>query len=268
MRSRLKAAKYFAIIRIGVGNAWAYILDQLFDTLLVIVVMFVFIQLWRTTYGHMGVSEAVGYTLPALILYLSVTEGLGLARTRVGQVVSDEIVSGDIVYRLMRPVSYIGYHTANTLGEVLPKLGLNLVVSIGLSWLLVGNLPVDYRGIPLFMVAVVLGVTLRLAMTLLVASIAFWVEENWAFLFAYERLVLFLGGMIIPLDFFPQWLQPVLNVLPFRLMFYSPARLLLEFHPTAALHLVGQQLFWLAIILTATRQVLRIGGRQLYVNGG
>ena len=54
---------------------------------------------------------------------------------------------------------------------------------------------------------------------------AFWLEDTSGLLLIYSRVTMILGGMLIPLELFPESWQPVLRVLPFSSMVYGPARL-------------------------------------------
>src|SRR5439155_7931799 len=54
-----------------------------------------------------------------------------------------------------------------------------------------------------------------------------------------------LSGMLIPLPLLPQWMQPILNFLPFRGLMDTPFRLYLgHIPPTQLPFILGHQLAW------------------------
>src|SRR5439155_15074726 len=58
-----------------------------------------------------------------------------------------------------------------------------------------------------------------------IGLLSFWVEDTWAFDFIYRRLVMLLGGMMIPLDIFPEPLSSIARALPFSYIVYGPTRM-------------------------------------------
>lgn len=52
-------------------------------------------------------------------------------------------------------------------------------------------------------------------MMALIGLAAFLVEETNSFELIYQKAVFILGGMLLPLDMFPEWLQRIARLLPF-----------------------------------------------------
>ena len=81
--------------------------------------------------------------------------------------------------------------------------------------------------------------------------------------------VTFLTGMIVPIPFFPDWAQAVINVLPFRGIVDTPYRIYLGHIPTSDVFLhLGHQLAWAAGLVLIGRWVLSRGLRRLVMQGG
>jgi ABC-2 type transport system permease protein len=78
-----------------------------------------------------------------------------------------------------------------------------------------------------------------------------------------------LSGMVIPLPLLPDWVQPILWVLPFRGMMDIPFRIYMGNIPPGQWALMlGQQAAWTAGLICLGRWVLRRGLRRLVVQGG
>jgi ABC-2 type transport system permease protein len=74
--------------------------------------------------------------------------------------------------------------------------------------------------------------------------------------------------MLIPLDFYPQWLQVIAKSLPFSSMIYGPARLFVT--PSAAMfvNVMSLQIIWIVVLGLLLTITYRRGISQLTVNGG
>jgi ABC-2 type transport system permease protein len=94
------------------------------------------------------------------------------------------------------------------------------------------------------------------------------VEDVSAFTWIYQKLAFIFGGMLIPLDFYPQWLQTAAKFLPFSSAIYGPARLFVS--PTAELfiNVMTLQLAWIFTLTVLLIVIYRRGLTQLTVNGG
>jgi ABC-2 type transport system permease protein len=82
-------------------------------------------------------------------------------------------------------------------------------------------------------------------------------------------LVYTLSGLLIPLPLLPQWMQPVMNFLPFRGLMDTPFRLYMGHIPPAQLpFILGHQLAWTAALILLGRRILSQSVRHLVVQGG
>jgi len=84
----------------------------------------------------------------------------------------------------------------------------------------------------------------------------------------YQKLAFMLGGMLIPLDFYPAWLQVIAKALPFSSITYGPARLFVT--PTIELFMsvMSLQIVWIVILALLLTSAYRRGVAHLTVNGG
>jgi ABC-2 type transport system permease protein len=97
------------------------------------------------------------------------------------------------------------------------------------------------------------------------AASAFWLRNAGTAWYLYQKLVFVLGGMLIPLEVFPGWLEATARVLPFRAMAYAPARLAAG-HVEPAL--LAEQVAWLVVLCAVAAACFRAGERRLEVVGG
>lgn len=102
----------------------------------------------------------------------------------------------------------------------------------------------------------------------MIGLLAFWTEDITGFYFIFDRLKWLLGGFLMPITLFPEWLQRIVEWLPFPLMIYRPAELAVSFEISKWLELTGKQLFLVAGLWLVAQVLYRAGVRRLDVNGG
>jgi hypothetical protein len=96
-------------------------------TVFLALVLFIFAQLCRAADGSQDVRALTGFTIAQLIWYLAFTEAITMSVPALGEVEVDrEVRSGDIAYRLVRPLSYPLFHLATGLGERVLRFALSL----------------------------------------------------------------------------------------------------------------------------------------------
>ncbi len=260
-------SKYWSIFKIQLANSLAYPGELIGRSLVILPFMWIFYQLWRVTFAAAGVTEMNGLTLFSTLWYLMLAETIELSRPRVGNTISDAVKGGSIAYILSKPYDFLLYHYSSAMGETLFRAGLNALVGSTLVWFLVGA-PPSAAGI-LVALPILLGAwTLNFCISALIGLSAFWVEDISAFLWIYQKLSFILGGLIIPLDFYPTWLQAVAKSLPFAAMTYSPARLFVAPSAQAFFSTLSMQLAWIVVLASGLVLLYRRSIAALTVNGG
>lgn len=259
--------KYRAIFRITLSNVLAYPAELLPRGLMIVMFMWVFHQLWRATYVSSGKVVMNGLTLSDTMWYLMMAETIELARPRLTAAIAEQVKDGSIAYVLNKPYNYLLYHLSHALGESVPAMAANALLAGATVWLLVGP-PPPASGWGFALTAVTGAWLLNFCITALIGLAAFVTEEVSPFLWLYQKLGFVLGGVLIPLDFYPAWLQSIARVLPFAYTTYGPARLFVA--PEAALlaAVLAGQAVWLLVLGGALSLAYARGIRRLAINGG
>ena len=77
-----------------------------------------------------------------------------------------------------------------------------------------------------------------------------------------------LGGMLIPLELFPQHVQPILRALPFASVVYGPARMFVHPDPAFLADLAARQGIAIGVFALAVVAVYRLALGRIHSNGG
>ena len=261
------AAKYWAIFRTQLVNSLAYPIDLLGHSLLIVLFMWIFMNLWRVTYGATGTRSIAGLTLADTMWYLMMAEAVMLSKRDLSETMSEQVKDGSVAYLLNKPFNFILYHFAAGLGDSVLAFGGNLIIGSAVVWLMVGP-PPGITGWLFAGVAVVLALLLDFCFSALIDLSAFVVEETVAFRWIYQKFLLLLGGVLIPLDFFPAWLQTISLNLPFAWIIYGPARLFVDPSPARLGYVLMQQGIWLAVVGGSVWVLYRRAVARLAINGG
>jgi ABC-2 type transport system permease protein len=262
-----KLRKYTAISRITVKHQLAYVTDLLIRTLFLLLILYVFVQLWTVTYDTAGAERLGGYRFDELIWYLIFSESLVTAVPRVHLTVEDEVKTGGIAYVITRPVHYLLYRYAEYAGEYVVRLLINLLVGSLLGIALFG-LPSFGWGWAGFAVVAAGAITLNFIIRMMLALCAFWVEETQGLVFVYDKLLFTVGGMLLPIELLTGTLRRVVEWLPFQTMVYFPVKTAVQFDIKRMFEMLGIQLAWGLVLGTLLVLIYRKGVSKLNVNGG
>ena len=262
-----KLAKYWAIFKIQVVNSLAYPVELIWRSAMIVLFLWVFAQLWKVTYSAAGTATIGGLTLHDILWYLMLAETIELSRPRLVRAISEAVKDGSIAYLLNKPYDFLLYQLSTSLGESLFRWLLNGLFGGIIAWILVGP-PPEARGWPLTFAAVLGAWLLNFCVSALIGLAAFLTEEVAPFEWIYQKLVFVLGGMLIPLDFYPPWLQQIAKVLPFAYGMYGPARLFVTPDLGRFYNLLLGQMAWIGILGGFLVLAYALGTRRLAINGG
>src|SRR5512143_2572267 len=98
-------SKYAAITRINLQSNLAYVGEFAYRSIFMVLILYVFIQLWRTTYSVTGTNQIAGLTLSDTIWYLVMTETIMLSKMRFAGKIAEEVKDGSLAYTIGRPYS-------------------------------------------------------------------------------------------------------------------------------------------------------------------
>jgi ABC-2 type transport system permease protein len=263
----MAVGKYWAVFQTQVTNRLAYAGDLVAHSLTIVMFMWIFMQLWRTTYAVSGSETLSGMTLYHTLWYLMVAEVIMLSKPRLSRGISQSVKDGSIAYLLNKPYDFLLYQLSLGLGDSLMSTLFNILAGGITVWLLVGPPPAMW-GWPLVFTSMILAWLIDFCINALIGLAAFITEEISAFEWIYSKFLLLLGGVLIPLDFFPAWLQQLTRFLPFAYTIYGPARLFIEPGLDRFITLVAVQMFWILSLGSLVFLAYRRGLSRLAVNGG
>lgn len=182
---------------------------------------------------------------------------------------SARIRSGDVACDLARPVSLYARDLAERLGTslyYLPARACVLGLAAGCVYRITPPLRFELLWLPL---SLLLGAGVMASVWYVAHAWAFWGEDATGPLAAVTFVHTVLGGVAVPLDFYPAPLRLVCDLLPFRAALYTPAALVAGKLEGGALAFgLAHQAFWFGLLALLAREIQARGVRRLVVHGG
>jgi ABC-2 type transport system permease protein len=260
--------KYWAVARISAKSNLAYVSEVGGRLIFLSVVLYTFMKLWTVTFHQMGATVLGGLTLTEMVWYFALTESIIMSAPRITTLVDEDVRTGSLAVQLVRPMSYPMYRLFATLGERVVRFAITFVAAALIACLIVGPLPHVRVEMLLFLLLLPLAFILDFLGYFLVGLGAFWMEDTTGPMIIYSRLTMILGGMLIPLQLFPAFLQPTLALLPFSSMVYGPARMFVAPDTAEVSRLLISQLIWVAVFSLAVYAVYRVALTRISAHGG
>lgn len=266
--ARLSWLKYIAVLRVSVASNVAYVMELVFRALLLIVFVFILGQLWKTTFSARGASIISGFSISDMIWYLVASETIAMSLPTLTRRIDQEVRSGQLAYLLGRPCSYVFYNFAQYLGERLVRLFINAIVGSAVALVFVGLPHFTWQGFLAWPLVLFLALCIDFVAYFSIGMLAFWTEDTQPFTMIFSRLTLVLGGVLAPLEIFPQPLRAIAQALPFSAILYGPSRTLVHFEAAQFGSLVVQQLLTLVVGGLILSALYAISIRRVNINGG
>lgn len=259
--------KYYSVFKITVRSRLSSLGDMLGTSILLSIILYVFVQLWKITLGKGG-AVLEGFTLNEMIWYYVGTETIILSMLPIHRVLEREIREGDVAIRLNKPIDYVLFHASAFMGEAFVRLFILVGVGSVVTYTLVG--PLDFSAwhiLPMLLIFFS-SMALNFAYSAIIGLSAFWTEDVTGLFFVMDRMKWLLGGFLLPVSMFPEPLKTLAELMPFRWMIYEPAKLLVHFSWIDFTRVLGMQLVILAVVGSFVALLNFWGLRRLNVNGG
>jgi ABC-2 type transport system permease protein len=267
LKARLKLRKYAVAASSALRERTAYRGSFLGSAIAYGLFVFVFSRIWASAYSAR--ADIDGYGHAQMVWYFIVAELSSFAFSGSFWSLARDMKSGDVTYLVSRPYSFVLYNYAQGMGRALANCMVLFLEGAVLGLATVGPPPVAGLGQALcVLVSLFLAGSVYFLLNLELAMTAFWVEENAAFYWIFQKLALIVGTLI-PIELLPKAAQAVAWWTPLPSMSYVPARLFCVW-PGAegAIGLLAYQAAWTAAAALTCHGVYALGRGKLTVNGG
>jgi ABC-2 type transport system permease protein len=224
--------KYYWIALMAARTNLAYVGEVAARSVFLAILLYIYLRLWTITYAQSNATRLGDLSLEQMLWYLVATQSIYMSTPKVAQNLDQDVRTGTLAVQLVRPLSFPLYYLWNALGERSVRFGITFLVGSIVALILVGPAPLTVPGYLLLLAALPFAFCLDFLGYFLVGLGAFWLEDTSGVLLIYQKSVMLAGGLLIPMELFPDSIKPIVQALPFSSIVYGPAHLFV--HPDLA----------------------------------
>jgi ABC-2 type transport system permease protein len=229
------------------------------------------VMIFTAFYAHASLTQEIPLTLQQTVTYLLLCQVfLSTMPWTLDIEVEQMLRTGSVVYELVKPLDLYNYWYARTMAmRCVPLVVKGIPLALLSFTLLDLSLPPSVASGILFLLALAGVLFLSAAFTTLVMISLFWTIVGDGIIRLLPAIMLVFTGMLVPLPFYPDWLQPLFLALPFRGLLDTPLRLYTgSISPEVAFGPLLHQWVWTIALIGIGRWLVGRATQRLVVHGG
>lgn len=165
----------------------------------------------------------------------------------VSSLLQQEVRRGDVAYQLPRPVSFTRATLAQCAGTLSVRAPILGAVAFVCAFAFTGAAAAPRALLWLFPFGLVASLELS-ELYVLLGLMSFWLTDATSVYWVMSKLLFVLGGLMLPLELYPDWLQSVARYTPFPYLLAGPAGFLLRAPGPDAWTLGASLSFWALLL--------------------
>lgn len=234
---------------------------------------FMEIMIFRAFYKADASAFPMSFSATASYLWLQQAFLAFFAAWMMENEIFDSIVNGNIAYELCRPINvynmWYSRSIANRLSRAVLRCFPILIVAAFLPRPYGIEAPASLLHFILFLITLALGLAVTVSFCMMIYMLTFFTISPQGLRMVFTSTVEFFAGAIIPLPFFPEKIQKILELLPFASMqnvalrIYSGSMSSYEMQKSILL-----QVFWLMAVTAAGKFLCRLAEKRITIQGG
>lgn len=257
--------KYFTVFLLSARHSLKNVNALIGLSIFLITCLIIFSNLWKIAAAKAG---AQFFEPDKLLWYIALNEWVLIAIPDVHEEMQEDLHTGKLAYLLPRPISYLGSTFAAGLGSLFVNLTVLGLVTFGFTYFAAGGLPFHPTVlIPATLFGFLSGI-LGVLFSILIGLSAFWLSDVSPLQWIWEKFLLLLGGLMLPLTVYPLWMQNVAYFTPFPLILGSRSALAIDFSIEALVTLTLALAVWSILVVACLLFIYRKGMLILTIGGG
>lgn len=208
-------------------------------------------------------SDAVTYVVltQAIMMFVSIFGWTDLMNA---------VYRGEIATDLLRPMSLFGFWFAQDVGRAMAALLLRGITILVISSLIFHiKIPSSFTQFLALLLSMMLALTISFAIRFIYNLSAFWSPDARGFARFASVLGMFASGFLMPLRFFPDWLQQALNFTPFPHVMNTIIEIYVgSFSGSRLLEALLLQAIWAVVLVILAQIILARASKRLVILGG
>lgn len=220
---------FLEILKLQLKTSFQYRGSFLLSLLLNPVMLILFISVLQTIYDGDSQKLILGYSLSQMIWYFAAIRFFySLVWSYPDREISEEVLSGGMVLRLLKPISLLKWEFAKALANKFSSFLFEFIPSLLIYFIMVFPSFMTPESLLKYLLLSVTGFVMFFLIGFLIGTTAFLLHNTEAMQSIKFILINFAAGASIPIEFYPASLQDFVLSMPFKYLFYVPVQFLLN----------------------------------------
>jgi ABC-2 type transport system permease protein len=219
----------------------------------------------------LGGQSANGWNASDVVTYVVLTQAIMMFVSIFGWTdLMNAVYRGEIATDLLRPMSLFGFWFAQDVGRALAALLLRGVTILVISSLIFQiKTPSSVTQFFALLISLALALTISFAFRFITNLAAFWSPDARGFARFAWVIGMFASGFLMPLRFFPDWLQQALSFTPFPHIMNTVIEIYVgSYSGNRLLEVLLAQTFWAIALVILAQIILARASKRLVILGG
>lgn len=234
---------------------------------------FMEIMIYRAFYQADAAAFPMHFSATASYIWLQQAFLAFFAAWMMENDIFDAILNGNIAYELCRPISIYNMWFSRSIATRLSRAVLRcfpiLIVAAFVPQPYGIDAPASLLHFFLFVLTLILGLAVTVSFCLLIYVLTFFTISPQGLRMVFISSVEFFAGAVIPLPFFPEKVQKVMELLPFASMQNVALRIYsASMSPHEMKKAILLQIFWLTVIVVSGKQLCSLAEKRITIQGG
>jgi ABC-2 type transport system permease protein len=262
---------FFSFARQAFHTSAIYSFDFWLRVFNTFIMMYTAHWLWRVLYTQranafdISMEQMITYGALAMLMEMALRPG-----NWVQYYMMEKVRTGEIAMDLIKPLDFHLHMLARNVGEVLFFMIVLGIPCFVFGHLLLGlQLPPDLMHGLLFLISLVLAYLVLFSLSFLLGLLPLFAIRVDNVFWAYNSVVRFFSGSLVPLWLFPAALAKIAVLLPFQAIFAIPLTIYIGKLPVEELTgAISLQFVWVAVLLGLGRLLWNRAHARLVLQGG
>lgn len=260
--------KYIKLANISMQQTIAF-RSHFFISIMVTALLFISsFFLWKAIYGTENMLAL--YDWDAMKSYLLVTFVCNTLLSWYSEsAIARKIVSGEVALDLVKPVNFGKARLAETVGASLFEVTVIILISCVLVVSLNIQIPSQTINWIAYIGSVFIGMLIKFYIVYIFSLFTFFTAAYEGVVWTRTAITRLLSGGLLPLSFFPEYVQDIFNVLPFKYIVAIPADIFLErLHMNEIIKIFVTEIVWIIFLSIIAEILFKIFVRKITIYGG
>jgi len=256
-----------SVIKFGLKQAFGERLVLPVQIITFALLIFIFASLFKVTpFEQLGEDSPLNSD--SVIWYFIITELIIFAGGSMNfSDVRNDIASGGFVAGIQRPVSYIHMKILIIIGNNIFRSLAFIFCGLGLGLVFTDNITISISHILLLILSAYIGMTIYSISHFTTAMFDVWGNYARPALWILQKFAFLLGGLVIPLQIYPQWLQNIAFATPYPAILNLSGRYALSPTTQEIINGFAVQFFWLFAVTLIALFIQRLAVNKIMREG-